>query len=77
MEWSVVSKAAERSRSVRSDVLPARISCEKEIVCDVDGSCFSAVVENHRNSSRKSCDFFRHVYNRNHNAKDVIWKERS
>ena len=42
MQWSVVSKAAERSKSARSETFP--VKCKKDVICHFEKSCFCAVV---------------------------------
>ena len=40
--WSMVSKAAERSRSVRRETLPESV-CKEEVVENVEQGCFSTM----------------------------------
>ena len=40
MQWSVVSKAAERSKSVRRETF----KCKKDVICYFEKGCFSAMV---------------------------------
>ena len=43
MQWSVVSKAAERSKSVRREILPESVA-RRMLFCYFDKGCFNAMV---------------------------------